>query len=78
MHQEREFPRRVAGTSLNNPDFAALARAYGCWAATVERTEEFEPRLREALAVPGVRLLHVKTDVEAISAATTLSKLRGD
>ncbi|WP_445193577.1 thiamine pyrophosphate-binding protein [Sphingomonas sp. Tas61C01] len=78
MHQEREFPRRIAGTTLANPDFAALARAYGCWAATVERTDAFEPALREALATPGVRLLHVKTDVEAISAATTLAKLRGD
>ena len=77
MHQEREFPGRVAGTRLANPDFAALARAYGCWAATVERTEEFEPALRDAMAQPGVRLLHVRTDVEVISAATTLTKLRG-
>ena len=78
MHQEREFPRRVAGTALTNPDFAALARAYGCWAATVDGTDDFAPRLREAMAVPGVRLLHVRTDVEAITAATTLSKVRGD
>ena len=77
MHQEREFPGRVAGTRLANPDFAALARAYGCWAATVERTEEFEPALRDAIAQPGVRLLHVRTDVEVISAATTLTRLRG-
>ena len=77
MHQEREFPGRVAGTRLANPDFAALARAFGCWAATVTRTEEFAPALAAAMAVPGVRLLHTVTDVEAISAATTLTKLRG-
>ncbi|WP_436424530.1 thiamine pyrophosphate-dependent enzyme, partial [Enterococcus faecium] len=43
MHQEREFPGRVAATRLSNPDFAMLARAYGCWAETVERTEDFAP-----------------------------------
>ncbi|UVO52330.1 thiamine pyrophosphate-binding protein [Sphingomonas sp. SUN019] len=73
MHQEREFPGRIAGTRLANPDFAALARAYGCWADTVETTEDFAPALDRAMAEPGVRLLHIKTDVEAITAGTTLS-----
>jgi acetolactate synthase I/II/III large subunit len=73
MHQEREFPGRIAGTRLSNPDFAALARAYGCWADTVETTEDFAPALDRAMAEPGVRLLHIKTDVEAITAGTTLS-----
>ncbi len=77
MHQEREFPGRVAGTRLANPDFAALARAFGCWAETVERTEDFAAALARAAGEPGVRLLHVKTDVEAITAGTTLAKLRG-
>ena len=76
MHQEREFPGRVAGTGLRNPDFAALARAYGCWAETVERTSEFAPALNRAMAERGVRLLHIKTDVEAITAGTTLSAIR--
>ena len=35
MHQEREFPGRVSGTSMDNPDFAALARAYGGHGETV-------------------------------------------
>lgn len=76
MHQEREYPGRVAGTDLANPDFAALARAYGAWAATVERTEDFPAALAEAKAQPGVALLHLKTDVEDISAGTTITKLR--
>jgi acetolactate synthase-1/2/3 large subunit len=76
MHQEREFPGRVSATRLHNPDFAALARAYGCWADTVERTEDFAPALARALAQPGVRLLHIRTDVEAITAGTTLSAIR--
>jgi len=76
MHQEREFPRRVSGTRLHNPDFAALARAYGCWAETVEATADFAPALDRAIAQRGVRLLHLKTDVEVISAATTLDAIR--
>lgn len=75
MHQEREYPRRLSGTRLANPDFAALARAYGCWAETVERTEEFAPALARALAERGVRLLHLKTDIEVISPGTTIAQM---
>jgi acetolactate synthase-1/2/3 large subunit len=76
MHQERDYPKRVSGTGLDNPDFAALARAFGGWAATIERTEEFAPALDEALTRKGIRLIHCKTDVEQITNATTISKLR--
>jgi acetolactate synthase-1/2/3 large subunit len=76
MHQERDYPERVSGTDLVNPDFAALARAFGCWADTVERTEDFAAALENAQREQGVRLLHLKTDVEQITTATTLSKLR--
>ena len=65
MHQEREYPERISATELNNPDFAALARAFGGWAETVEKTEEFAPALDQALKRKGIRLLHCKTDVEA-------------
>jgi acetolactate synthase-1/2/3 large subunit len=76
MHQEREYPGRVTGTGLVNPDFAALARAYGAWAETVERTETFKPALERALGQSGVRLLHLKTDVEQITPGLTISGLR--
>ena len=76
MHQEREYPTRVSGTTLHNPDFAALARAYGGWAETVEATADFAPALRRASEQKGLRLLHLKTDVERISAGTTISALR--
>ena len=76
MHQEREFPGRVSGTQLANPDFAALAKAYGCWSERVETTADFAPALDRALAETGVRLLHLKTDVEVITAGTTLSAMR--
>lgn len=77
MHQEREFPARLSGTTLHNPDFAALARAYGCWAETVEQTADFAPALDRALVQSGVRLLHLKTDVEFITPGTTITAIRG-
>ena len=77
MHQERAFPGRVSGTQLRNPDFAALARAYGCWAETVGRTEDFAPALARAQAQSGVRLLHLRTDIDIITSGTTLGALRG-
>ncbi len=76
MHQEREYPARVVATDLVNPDFAALARAYGAWAETVGRTADFAPALDRALGEKGVRLLHLKTDVEQISTASTIAKIR--
>ncbi|MGK6356014.1 thiamine pyrophosphate-binding protein [Sphingomonas sp. DT-207] len=76
MHQEREYPARLSGTALRNPDFAALARAYGGWAETVETTEAFAPALDRALAQPGLKLLHLKTDIEFITPATTVSAIR--
>ena len=76
MHQEREYPGRVSGTRLRNPDFAALGRAYGCWAETVETTADFAPALARAITEPGVRLLHLKTDMEVITAGTTITQLR--
>lgn len=77
MHQEREYPMRLSGTALHNPDFALLATAYGCWSQTVTTTEEFAPALDRALAQTGVRLLHLKTDIEVITNGTTISAIRG-
>ena len=76
MHQERRFPERKVATDIVNPDFAALARAYGAYAATVSRTGEFEGALRAALAAETPALLHLRLDPEAITPTTTLSELR--
>jgi acetolactate synthase I/II/III large subunit len=76
MHQEREFPRRVIGTDLTNPDFAAWARSFGAWGATVERTEEFPDALAQAVAVGGPAVIHVRTGVEQISPTRTITQLR--
>ena len=46
MHQEREYPTRVHGTELKNPDFAAYARAFGGHGETVEKHGRFRAGLR--------------------------------
>ena len=76
MHQERDYPKRVSATELENPDFAALARAYGGWAETVDKTADFAPALDKALKKKGIRLIHCRTDVEQITNATTISNIR--
>ena len=76
MHQEREYPGRVSGSDLYNPDFAALARAYGWRAARVDATAQFEPALSTALAGDGPTLLHLKLSPDVITSRTTLTAIR--
>ena len=77
MHQEREFPGRVVGTTLHNPDFAALAVAYGGWAQRAETTDQFTTALAEAKDRTGLRLIHALIDPEQLSAGgATISGLR--
>ena len=76
MHQEREHPGRVSATDLRNPDFAALARAYGAFGARVETTEAFAPAFQEAQAAGGPAVLHLILDPEAITPRMSLTELR--
>jgi len=76
MHQERTYPARVSGTDLVNPDFAALARAYGAHGETVLRTDEFAPAFERALASARPALLHVKLDPQALTLNASLDALR--
>jgi acetolactate synthase I/II/III large subunit len=76
MHQERNFPGRVVGTDLVNPDFAALALAYGAYGENVERTEQFPEALERALTAGRPAVLALRIDPEAITPRTTLSALR--
>ncbi len=78
MHQERHYPGRVVGTDLFNPDFVALAHAYGAHGALVERTAEFAPAFEAALAAGKPALLELRTDPDAITPRTTLTALRAE
>jgi len=76
MHQEKHYPARVYGTDLVNPDFAALARAYGVHGESVNRTAEFTPAFERALAHDGPSLLHLRIDPQAITMNATIAELR--
>jgi acetolactate synthase I/II/III large subunit len=76
MHQERDYPARPYGTSLRNPDFAQLARAYGAHGAVVEKTAQFAPAFEEAVASGRAALLELRIDADAITTRTSLSAIR--
>ncbi len=76
MHQEREYPGRVSGSELFNPDFAAYARAFGWRGEFVDRTADFEPALQRAIEAGVPTLLHLKLDTEVTTTRTTLSAIR--
>lgn len=75
MHQEREYPQHVSGSHLQNPDFAALARAYGYAGVRITHTAEFEPELLAALARPEGTLIEVTLDPDVITTRGTLTAI---
>jgi acetolactate synthase-1/2/3 large subunit len=76
MHQERTYPGRVSGTDLANPDFAALARAYGGHGETVASQEEFGPAFARARASGVVAMIDCRVDPEALTPSQTLAEAR--
>lgn len=80
MHQEREYPGRVSGTQLRNPDFAALARAYGGDGAVVEATQDFAPALARAVEFTSTQqlpfVIELRYDGNLITPNATLETIR--
>jgi acetolactate synthase-1/2/3 large subunit len=76
MHQERNYPGRVSGTDLGNPDFAAYARAFGGYGEVVERTEQFPAAFERASASGLPAILELRIDPEALTPCQTLSQMR--
>ena len=76
LSQERAYPGRVMATDLKNPDFAAYARAFGGFGATVERTEDFAGAFEAAQASGLPAILHVKIDPDAMTPNASLSTIR--
>lgn len=72
MHQEREFPGRVSGTGLVNPDFVAFARSFGLPAKRIASDDEVDDALARALAGDGPALIEVMVDPRAIAPGRTL------
>jgi acetolactate synthase-1/2/3 large subunit len=78
MHQERNYPARVIGTDLRNPDFAAYARAFGGFGARVERTSEFPQAFAAARASGLPSIIHLMIDPDRISPTGSLSRIRSE
>ncbi len=67
MHQQRNYPKRPTGTAIVNPDFAALARAYGAFGATVEDGADFPDALAQARQAGRPAILDLRVDPKALS-----------
>ncbi len=78
MHQERRFPGRVSGTDLTNPDFVALARAYGAYGARVAATADFVPAWEAAVASGGPAILEIMVPPDQITTRATIADLRAE
>ncbi len=76
MHQEKHYPNRTSGTDILNPDFTALAKAYGAYSEKVETTEDFPEAFKRAQEAGKLALLELTISQEAISPALTLSGLK--
>ena len=76
MHQERNYPGRVYGTDLVNPDFAAFAQSFGAQGKIVNRTEDFPPAFEQALTAETPYLLELRVDPDVITPSARLSEIR--
>ena len=76
MHQEKNYPSRISGTDLVNPDFVALGKAYGFYTERIEKTEDFVAAFAHALASPTGAILDLNVATEAITPSLTIDDLR--
>ena len=76
MHQERDYPVRVSGTDLTNPDFVKFAESFGLHASRVEKTEDFAKALKAAQNAGMPALIEIMVEPDAIAPTATISGLR--
>ena len=76
MHQERFYPGRVSGTDLVNPDFAALARAYGLHGELVQKTDDFSQAFQRCQESGSPGLIEIQIHQDQISPRATITGLR--
>jgi len=74
MHQERDYPKRVSGTELLNPDFKAIASAYNCAYARLEKTEEFDSIFAQATQERRTTIIEMMTDPDDIAPGKILNQ----
>ncbi len=73
LHQERDFPKRISGTDLVNPDFTAWAKSFGLDTVTLQLGDDVDEKVKEFLASPNAAVLHVKSSQRALSALVTMA-----
>ena len=76
MHQERTYPGRVSGTDLVNPDFVALAKAYGAHGELVEKTADFAPAFERCAKAGKPAVIEIRLSAEVLTPRQTLSQIR--
>ena len=76
MHQERNYPWRVSGTALTNPDFCKFIEAFGGHGEVVTTTEEFSPAFRRAVESGKPALIELRTNADQITTRATIADLR--
>jgi acetolactate synthase-1/2/3 large subunit len=77
MYQERQFPGRVSGTALTNPDFARFIEAFGGHGEVVSETAQFAPAFLRAVESRKPALIELRTDPDQITTRATIADLRG-
>ena len=75
-HQEREYPARVIGTDMINPDFVALSEAHGAHAECVQETSEFAPAFERAKASGKLAVIEIRLDPSILTPTATVESLR--
>jgi len=76
MHQERDFPGRVSGTGLTNPDFAKFIEAFGGHGEVVSETADFAPAFKRAVASLRPAVIELRMNPEQITTRTTIAAMR--
>ena len=76
MHQERNFPGRVSGTDLHNPDFAAFARSFGANGEVIASTDDFAPAFERALTSDRATVLEIQVGPESFGPDVSLAGIK--
>jgi len=76
MHQERDYPYRVSGTALTNPDFSKYIEAFGGHGEVVSHTHEFTPAFQRAVTSGKPAVIELRMNPDQITTRTTISAMR--
>ena len=72
MHQERDYPGRVEGTKLVNPNFKKMAESIGATGYFVENSDDFLQIMDKALISDRPVVIHAKQSIHDIAPGKTL------